>query len=95
MIIIKCSVCGYKLYTNSWSGEHGLEETIKRCESCGYLDHWSYGQQELKVGKWHMRFTYHPYISKEDEKLAEKYFNEFQKRIRMRKYYYKHIKRSD
>jgi len=90
LIIIKCPICNKKLYINSWSGERGLEETIKRCDNCGYKNHWSFGQQELKVGKWHVYFTSHAYLSKEDEELAEEYYREFEKRIRMRKYYYKH-----
>jgi len=93
MIIIKCPVCNHKdIYTNEWSSELGLEETIQRCNNCGFLNHWSYGQQELRVGKWNVRFTSHAYLSKENEILAEKYFKEFEKRIRMRKYYYKHFK---
>lgn len=89
MIKIKCPVCGYNLYTNRWVGEHGLEETIKRCDNCGFLDHWYYGQQDFKVGKWSVDFTCHSYIPKEDEDLAEKYYNEFQSKIKKTRHYYK------
>jgi len=89
LIIIKCPVCNKKLYTNSWSGERGLEETIERCDNCGFLNHWSYGQQELRVGKWVATFTCHAYLSKEDGILAEKYFKEFEKRVKTTRHYFK------
>jgi ribulose 1,5-bisphosphate carboxylase large subunit-like protein len=89
VIIIKCPICGEQLYTNKWSGEFGIEETIERCNNCTFLNHWYYGQQELKVGKWSVQFNSHVYISKEDEELAEKYFSEFEKRIKTTRHYFR------
>lgn len=86
---MNCKVCGNGLYTKRWHSEFGIEEYIKRCDRCGFLEHWSYGYLELALGnKLYFYGSAHAYSSESDKReldLAEVKFKNAIKRTR--KYY--------
>jgi len=69
----KCPCCRAVLYSRSWSEDHcGCVETIERCDECGYLNHYSYGNTELGIGRKSYYFSY----TTNPEKI-EKIFDKF------------------
>lgn len=93
--MINCPVCGKRLSYKDWDGERGMEEYIEECTNprCkGYIDHWAFGYQDFKIGRWESEtFASHIYLTnKKDINFANKVEKEFALRIR---YYKKRAKK--
>lgn len=90
-----CPACGGEIWSQSWSDERSLVETLDECETCNYQDHWSYGHTYLTVGKWEDDFSFN--TPARDEIISEfgrqAYLIRTARRQAIRKYYRKVAKR--
>lgn len=84
----RCPLCNARLYTQTWSEEQGIVETIEACRDlfgCNqYLEHWFYGTTKLRVGVWEAEFS-------GNSKEAETYCEEFKRRIPKTRRYFKRV----